>query len=221
MKIKSVFERDFREVEERFPKLRYVWSEKFKAWLITGSLDICDQDGVYWETFEVIILVPRAYPYCVPVLFETSEILPRDIDWHISKGGVCCYDIEHNLLVLSKKGIFLSDFIGTKIYSYFANQLIRLGGGNYAGGEYAHHFEGVVQYYQEMHGLSLQGTILVLQTLLQPLKLGRNGLCPCGSGRKLKKCHDLTMEELKSLGTAKIREDLRNLQTWQVTLKNG
>jgi len=218
MKIKSVFERDFREVEERFPKLGYVWSEKFKAWLVTGSLDICDEDGVYWETFELIILVPRAYPYCIPLLFETSKILPRDIDWHISKGGVCCYDIEHNLLVLSRKGIFLADFIAAKIYSYFANQLIKLGGGDYVAGEYAHHFEGVVQYYQEMHGLSMQETIRVLQTLLQPSKLGRNGLCPCGSGRKLKKCHAAAMEEIKSLGITKIEEDLSNLLARAATI---
>lgn len=220
MKPRSVFERDFHEVVKRFPRLEYVWSKKFEAWLISGSIDICDTEGTYWDTFGVIIVVPKAYPYCVPSLFETSEIIPRDIDWHISNSGVCCYDIEHSLLILSRKGINLADFVATKIYTYFANQLFKLSRGKYASGEYAHHFEGVVQYYSETHGLNEQSMVDVLEKLVQGSKLERNHLCPCGSGKKLKKCHYLAMLEIKSLGPSKIEEDLLRIKTLSALIKN-
>ena len=146
---KSRFERDFEIAKARFPKLRYSRSKKLDSWVIAGELDICDTKGIYWDTFDLFIIVPRAYPYCVPLLLENSEIIPRDIDWHINSKGFCCYDVDHNLTIMSKTGIDLLDFIANKIYSYFANQLYKLNKNKYAGAEYAHHLEGVIQYYIE------------------------------------------------------------------------
>jgi len=209
---KSQFERDFEAVQERFPKLRYSWSKKLKCWIIAGELDICDTIGIYWDTFDIFILVPSAYPYCVPLLIENSEIIPRDIDWHITSKGFCCYDVDQNLTVMSKKGINLSSFIADKIYSYFANQLYKLKENKYAGSEYAHHLQGVIQYYIEQHQLTNETTVINLLTAIATkTSILRNELCPCGSNRKVKNCHLKSIEDIKTLGQEKIRFDLDNI----------
>ncbi|WGQ09017.1 SEC-C metal-binding domain-containing protein [Pedobacter gandavensis] len=209
---KSQFERDFEDAQERFPKLRYSWSEELKCWIIAGELDICDTKGFYWNTFDIFILVPKAYPYCVPLLIENSEIIPRDIDWHITSKGFCCYDVEHNLTVISKKGINLSSFISEKIYSYFANQLYKLKENRYAGSEYAHHLEGVIQYYIEQHRLTNETSVINLLTAITTKTgISRNELCPCGSHLKVKNCHQKSIEDIKTLGQKRIVLDLNSI----------
>lgn len=211
-KRKSPFERDFIIAKERFPKLSYGWNAKIKTWVITGELDICDIEGMYWDTFHITMLVPSGYPYCVPIVAEKSTIIPRDIDWHISPEGVCCLDISHNLKAMSKVGINLTSFISDKVYTYFANQLYRLTENKYAGKEYAHLLDGVIQYYVETHNLKdKQAIVSMLQQITSKSNIGRNSQCPCGSGKKTKHCHQGSINTLKTLGSERLLSDLKDI----------
>jgi hypothetical protein len=215
---KSPFERDFVVAKERFPKLTYGWNAKLKMWVVMGELDICDTVGVYWNTFKIKMLVPRGYPFCVPIVAERSNIIPRDINWHISSEGVCCLDAEHSLIALSKKGINLGDFIADKVYSFFANQIYKLENKDYAGAEYGHHTEGVIQYYlEELNMPSAEATQQTLIQILKKERLGRNDKCCCGSGVKLKFCHYNAVEIIKSFGPLKIKKDIENIQIYLVS----
>lgn len=211
----SQFERDFIKVKESFPLLNYSWNNKSKSWLIKGDLDICDVKGVYWNTFNIAIVVPEGYPFCVPIVIEISQILPRDKDWHISDEGICCIDIEHNLIVMSKKGIQMKDFIEKKLYPYFANQLYKLEKHKYAGEEYRHETEGIIQYYNENLKIqSLDSIIDFIEIIIKNNDLTRNRLCPCNSGKKIKKCHETSIELIKTLGKVKILDDLKKLKIY-------
>nr|MBC7613692.1 SEC-C domain-containing protein [Pseudopedobacter sp.] len=215
MLAKSLFERDFKEVEKFFPKLGYSWSSKYKTWIINGELDICDSEGVYWNTFNIGITVPQSYPHCIPVIIERSEIIPRDIDWHISQEGLCCVDVSPNLIAMSKRGIHICDFIKRKIYPYFANQIYKLSENKYADKEYAHHIQGIIQYYVEDLNISDEKTILlVLQQIISMPHIGRNQKCPCGSEKKIKNCHQLSVETIKSFGEDRIKSDLNNIKDY-------
>lgn len=209
---KSLFERDYVTVQERFPKLKYSWSSKFSIWIIAGELDICDAEGVYWNTFNIAIVVPESYPYCVPVLIEKSEIIPREIDWHISAEGICCVDVSNSLIAKSKTGIDICSFISDKVYSYLANQLYKLIESKYAGKEYAHHLDGIIQYYIEEHNLSDKRAVAsFLRRIVEKSLLGRNSMCPCESGKKIKYCHEHSIHTIKSLGSTKLLSDLKNI----------
>lgn len=210
---KSLFERDFLAVEDRFPKLNYFWNIKYKTWVITGELDICDTRGVYWNTFNIVIGVPQSYPYCVPILIEKSKLIPRDINWHISPEGICCLDVTHNLIAMSKMGINICSFITEKIYTYFANQLYKLTENKYAGKEYAHHLDGVIQYYIEEHNLQDKNAIVsLLKRIITKSSIGRNDSCPCGSGKKIKNCHQNSIDTMKMFGNSRLLADLQNIQ---------
>ncbi|MGM1428784.1 SEC-C metal-binding domain-containing protein [Sphingobacterium lactis] len=207
------FERDFIEVANSFPKLEASWNAKLKMWLITGELDICDIKGVYWNNFNIVIAVPQNYPYCVPIVIEKSILIPRDIDWHISEEGICCLDVSHNLTVQSKAGIHICDFIKEKVYPFFANQLYRFEDNKYAGNEYAHYFEGIIQYYREEHKLPDEPSIvLLLSHVMKKKRTERNMNCPCGSGKKVKHCHLQSIEIIKKLGEERISKDINKLK---------
>ena len=213
MQRKSKFEKDFLKVGEFFPKLSYFWNSKSRLWIIKGDIDICDTEGEYWETYNIIIGIPENYPHCVPIVLEKSDLIPRNIDWHISKEGVCCIDIGHNLIAMSKRGINIFSFIREKIYPYLANQVYKIERKVYAGKEYLHHFDGVIQYYMEEHNLStIDSIISILDRIVLNNKIGRNENCPCGSGEKTKDCHLESIYELKSIGKEKLKEDLKLLK---------
>lgn len=205
---KSLFEKHFAEVDRRFPKLSYRYNRKYNCWRVDGELDICDTKGEYWGTFQIAIVVPQTYPYCIPIVQEVSGIIPRDIDWHISPDGICCIDITHRLIVMSVKGISIADFIAEKVYPFFANQLYRIEVKNYAGKEYEHAFSGVKQFYREELLLSEGAAINVLNALIEPQRLERNAPCLCGSGIKMKNCHLYALELLKTVGVKQLHQDL-------------
>jgi hypothetical protein len=208
---KSTFERDFGVARDKFPKLSYDLDKKRKLWVITGELDICDQAGIYWGTFDIRIFVPQNYPHCVPVVQELSTVIPRDIDWHIDADGFCCLDIQHRMTYDARKGINLSDFIMQKVYSFFANQLYKINHGSYAGEEYQHHFPGVAQFYREDLGLGVEAAILMLEGILEGW-LGRNERCPCGGLYKLKNCHFASFSFLKWMGRDQLKKDLKSFR---------
>jgi len=212
---KSLFEKDFDFIREYFPKLSFRWNTELKSWLIFGDLDICDAQGNYWETFDIVILFPKSYPYCVPIVIEKSKIIPREIDWHISPEGICCIDFKHSLAIQAKRGINVKVFIENKVYSYFANQLYKMREGKYASGEYGHHFNGTVQFYVEDLGFSSELVMRdVLTVVARGESTGRNDGCPCGSGKKIKHCHLRAIEALKSLGKDLLLKDLRLLEVF-------
>lgn len=211
---KSRYERDFKKVEDRFPKLRNDYDSKTRQWIITGDLDICDTAGDYWGTFKIKMFVPQSYPHCVPCVQELSNIIPRHADWHIDDNGLCCLDIEHRLYVLSRKGIVLDQFISEKVYSFFANQLYKLRNEQYAGEEYKHNFDGVVQFYQEDLDLIPELAVTFLGKILDGT-IERNILCPCGSKKKVKYCHWPSVQFLKSINTARLIIDHHNFKLLQ------
>lgn len=208
----SLFERDFVVAKDYFPLLNYSWSKDHKMWIISGKLDICDVKGDYWNTFDIAIIVSESYPYCVPQVIEKSKLIPRDDDWHISKDGICCLDMDNALIAMSRLGINIKDFITNKIYPYFANQLYKLEEKQYAGEEYKHYTAGLIQYYLEELKVPTENNIVVfLSMILSKADLTRNKLCPCSSGKKIKNCHGKAIEVIKSFGRDKIVNDYKKI----------
>jgi hypothetical protein len=205
----TLFEKDFAAISCLYPKLSYTRNDPQKCWVISGELDICDTTGMYWDSFKIAIAVGQPYPAKVPDVFELSNIIPRTKEWHISAHGECCLDIPHNLRLSFQRGMRLAGFMSEKVYPYFANQLHRLAGHDYAGSEYGHHFDGVIQYYKdELNIVTPKQAISFIKAVLVKNVPGRNENCLCGSGRKMKKCHLTAANILNELGASVLNEDL-------------
>lgn len=210
MKIRNQLKHDLEEVKNLFPKLVYCTNKELRA--LKGDIDICDNNGQYWDTFRIVVTIPEKYPYAVPVLVEISEKIDRVNDRHLTKDGVCCVEMTHLLLYKAKLGIRMTEFIRDHVYPYLANQLYFDVKGNYANGEYGHYFEGIVEFYDKKLGLSDPNIIISIIALIIENKLpSRNSLCPCGKA-KYKNCHEKDLEFLKIVGKDQLLEDLKGFK---------
>lgn len=208
MKRGKLFENDFQEVLDIFPKLKSNWNPKNQGWYIRGDLDICDTQGAFWGTFNILIIVSHLYPYCQPVVKEVSQHIKRKDEWHISANGVCCLDIDHKMQFLAKRGINIFDFMHDYVYPYFANQLHKIKTGKYAGEEYKHHFDGIRQFYSEDLNINDPKTaILILEAILNGTIPERNEKCLCEKA-KFKKCHLHAIEFLERIPQNRLILDL-------------
>lgn len=201
------------QLRDVFPKIALVRRKHPKFWILAGEIDIFDTEQRYCGSFTVIIYVPKSYPHCEVIVQETSQLIPREADWHISKEGFCCLDIDHKLIQQSKMGIHITTFMLEKVYPYFANQLFKLEHKQYAGSEYKHAFDGVAQYYKEDLDLKPQQAIYILEKMLTN-GIGRNDRCPCGSTKKYKHCHWKILEPLQWIGKGRLAEDLEGFKNF-------
>jgi hypothetical protein len=81
--------------------------------------------------------------------------------------------------------------------------------GNYANEEYEHHFDGVIQFYNEKLQLKDNPVIVkILTSVINNDIPGRNQFCVCGEEIKIKNCHLSTIHFLKSLSKDRIQKDL-------------
>lgn len=214
MKEKTKLEKDIDEFCEIYQSFKYYKNYNKKFCYLIGDLDVCDLKGNYYDTFKIKIHLNKDnYPYSIPKIQEITEHISRTDDNHIDEEGFCCLDIEHILEKDSRKGINLTAFYRNKIYPYFTNYIFKKETGSYANGEYAHYFEGVVQYYKEELGIDDYNTITnVIYAVASNSIPNRNELCLCGSGLKIKQCHLMKIKSLKSLSNARLISDLKNFE---------
>lgn len=206
------FESDFQAVLDLFPKLKTKWNTKNQCWCIKGEIDICDTEGEYWGSFDILIIVPKSYPCCLPVVKEISKHIKREDEWHINEEGLCCLDIDHKMLFLAKRGINILDFMRNYVYPHFANQLYKIKTGKYAGDEYKHHFDGVRQFYSEDLNIHDSETaILILKAILKGAIPERNEKCLCEKA-KFKKCHLPAIEFLERIPQERLTLDLEEFR---------
>lgn len=206
----NLLERDISKFLNTYAKFTYKAKSKMKYSILKGEIDICDINGNYWNSFNIVIYIEQQrYPYTVPLVQEVSEKLKREDDWHLDKNGYCCLDIDHELEYMSKKGINISSFYQEKIYPFFTNSLYKKRNGNYASSEYKHHFKGVIQFYNEKLKLNDFSVIIkILDAVIENEIPGRNQPCICGSDTKIKKCHLVIIDFLKTLSKARLQKDL-------------
>jgi len=206
--------RDIKLFLDTYPNFSYKERKKKQYSIISGSLDVCDTKGNYWNSFKIEMYINRIeYPYTIPIVKEVDEKIRRDDNWHINKEGICCLDIEHDLEFQAKRGIEITSFYREKVYPFFANTTYKTRTGEYANGEYDHNFGGVIQFYQESMGLQKADLIVkILTGVLTNNIPGRNRPCLCGSGVKIKNCHLSEINFLKSVSKERLKKDLEEFQ---------
>jgi hypothetical protein len=208
------------EVERRFPKLRH--GEYLGKEALVGCIDVSDAKGNFLEEFEVALLIPKNYPYGVPDFFETSQKLPRGEEDHINAIGLCCVEMDLDLMVQARRGIRLCDFLTMKVYPFLLSVLHKMSEGTYPGGDYAHGTEGRLQRYRQKLETSDDFFVLdALEVALSRRSVGRNDPCWCGSGIKAKRCHLGDLEWLRAIGSTQLRQDLLDIRTRHDELATG
>lgn len=205
----SLLKRDIAKFLEVYHKFENVTLEKHDCEALYGEVAVVDKKKQHWKNYKVLITINSSYPQTIPSVYEMSDVIERDWDFHISKKGACCLDITHDLILKRNTGINLIEFYRDVIYPFFANHQYRIVEGHYANGEYKHFGEGIVQYYEAKLGLKEPLLVVTLITeALENRKLEANKECPICKSPKYKKCCRPMINKLRLYGGSQLKKDL-------------
>jgi hypothetical protein len=205
-------EKDFNIASEKFPKLIL---EKFQKGIYhcTGEIEIFDNNGNYWDSFQIKIKIPKNYSFSFPKVFTVGNRIPIEDDRHINDDASCCVAVLQEEVLRASRGITIIQFLSEFVVPFFANQLYFEKHNKWANGHYLHSIDGVIQFYKEQTHLETLDEIIVFFKMLPTIKqLGRNNKCFCNSNLKYKNCHLLPLNKILSLPIKRVNQDLLLMQ---------
>ena len=204
------YSREFKSISPEYPSLQLVFEGR--NWQLKGCIEIKDEFGKVWDTYNVKVIYPSKFPKEVPILYEVGGRIPKDDEHHINMDGSCCLSIPALEMITLKKGITTSSFLKELAIPFLANQTYKRKTGKFAGDEFRHGVDGLYQFYSDTFSTKDLCTIL---TLLAKIVLNqlpeRNELCSCESGRKYKHCHLRAVQYLSPVSSEILINDYQFL----------
>lgn len=171
---------------------------------IEGRLHLTDEEGKFIDSYNIRIEVKDDYPNSLPLVYETAQRIPVNIDWHIFPDGHCCIVTPPEELLICKKGITLEKFIRKHVLSYFHNQLFRELKGYFLN-ERSHGNEGIREFFLAKFNTNDSKKVSQLLLFIAKKKEPeRTANCFCGSGKKYRKCHRNLFRELSVFSFQKL-----------------
>lgn len=205
------FDAQLEEVVHLYPKLEI--EERLGVKILTGTLDIVDKHGKYWDSYQIEIHPSLAYPYRFPKIFEVGGKLPPLSDWHIYESDKsCCITVSCKEAMICHQGIGLLQFVKDHVIPYFFHQTFRRKEGYYLT-EYNHGIIGVLDGYSDALGIKNREELLAtlyfsFPLITNPPRVQRNQKCVCNSGKLYRHCHKIILEKLTIIGKEQILSDL-------------
>jgi hypothetical protein len=147
------------------------------------------EDGVPIEHFLVEIVLPDAYPNGLPAAREVGGRIPPVEDFHVNGDGTLCLGVPEDLWVRYAGRFDLGEYLRQHLRAYFVGVAHKLRGKPWPYGERAHGAAGLCEYYGEVIGTKDSAMVLEFLKMLRKDAVKGHWLCPCGSGKELRRCH--------------------------------
>jgi hypothetical protein len=176
------------EVEERF---------KISGKFVVASSDHAAAEGAI-DQFDVSIFVAKNFPRIEPVVFETGNRIPREVDRHCYTNGACCTGVWDEWLAKNERPT-IDTFLEGPVRNFFLSQMYFEIHGRWPFGERSHGDAGIREACVDMLGINNDQKLVLryLRVLAGPWPKG-HWQCPCGSSRQIRHCH---RDELMALHT--------------------
>lgn len=209
----DVFKSQIAEAIDSFPGLTSFIKDGVPG--LTGKVELIDVDGNCHDEYSVKILATGTFPNSFPLLFEIGGQIPKNYDWHVYEtDGHCCIKTTPEEILACKKGITLKRFIEDEVKPYLFNQTFRRLNGFFSQ-ERSHGFMGSLEFLQEVFETKninlIKNGLLFISRRKTP---NRTAMCFCGSGKKYRKCHRDTYENLSVLSDDHLNTILDQIQRY-------
>jgi hypothetical protein len=211
----GILDKDIKEVISNFKDLKYELKNGLSY--LVGKIDIYDNSGnIYYDTFDIEIIIPKNYPFGFPKLFEIGDKIPKIPDRHIyTNDHSCCVCILQIAEMEARNGISIFNYIKKYVIPFFANQIYYENKKEWANGDYKHGFNGILQYYEEILETSQIEIIYSLINTFRNNKISRNEICFCKSGKKFKKCHLSIFDKLSNIPKERLNLDFIDIEKYK------
>ena len=168
------------------------------------------------DSFEISIRIPDVYPDDLPRVTETGGKIEKNYE-HVFTSGTLCLGVPIEMQRIFSQQPTLLGFVNKLVVPYLYGYCYWKMNGEHPFGERRHGGEGIIQYYIEELHLNDEFTALAFIRFLCEQGYRGHERCPCGSGRKVLKCHGLTLRALHRNYTPKmLRQDLLLAQEYLV-----
>ena len=156
------------------------------------------------DEFRIKLSIPADYPASPPDAYEVSGRL--DGFNHVFRDGRLCLGAPVEVRMHFAESPNLLSFIERMIIPFLFAFSYKARYGKMPFGELAHGTAGILDYYIDFFETSKESTIALLKCLANDRRQEPE-ICPCGSGRKLKKCHGQKLNALRPHQTTRDTED--------------
>ena len=161
------------------------------------------------DAYEVEMAMPDGFPRHLPFVKETGGRIPKS--FHTNDDGSLCLGSPVRQHIALAKSPTLSGFVKSCVIPYLYGFSYREKHGRLPFGELDHGMKGVRKDFAELFGIKDEKAADQMVLLAGMKKRDANKQqCPCGSGRRLGKCHNRRVNPLrKQLGHTWFREQYR------------
>jgi hypothetical protein len=171
---------------ESWPTLRTEIRERRVA--VTGTYPVRHEALIVAE-YRVDVVLPDNYPGELPVVRELDGKIPREAEFHVNPAdGTLCVVLPDEFW-LEHDTCDLGAFLAGPLHTFFLGVLHYARFGEWPFGEHAHGSQGSFEFYCELIGTSDRAEVLRYLGALGKLYPKGHWKCPCGSGKRLRKCH--------------------------------
>ena len=146
-------------------------------------------------SFEVSMCITGKYPDDLPRITETGGKIDNDYE-HVFTNGTLCLGVPVEMRMIFSQEPTLLGFVNRLVVPYLYGYCYWKKYSVHPFGELKPGGEGIVQYYKEKLSLVDESTALACIQFLAEHGYRRHERCPCGSGRKVLKCHGTTLRDL-------------------------
>lgn len=162
-----------------------------------GTFPVRSPDGAVLDEFGVRIELLWDYPRSLPVVWETRGRIPATAERHMEVGGKACVLLPDARWEDFPECSAFLEFLEGPLHNFFLGQSVVEAGDEWPFGEWDHGGGGVRAYYRDLLGIDDDRVIAKTLALLAKTSLKLAWDCPCGSGRRLRKCCRMRILELR------------------------
>jgi len=164
---------------------------------VRGTFPVRSPLGKELERYQIAIRLPWNYPRDLPEVREIAGRIPWLADFHVNPDGTCCVLLPEDRGRCFPDGARFKTFLDGPVHDFFLGQSLIALGESWPFGEWGHGKAGVYEFYRELLGTDDAKTMVRFLHVLTKLNLKLHWECPCGSGRKIKKCCQRRIADLR------------------------
>jgi len=180
-----------------YPSLRLVVTDGSRV--VKGALNV-EHAGQFIAGYQIDVLLHVRDVLGLPTVREVGGRIPRVPERHVNtEDGSACLYLPEDLLVRCKEPFGIVGFLDGPVRNFFLGQACVESGVPFPFGEWAHGAAGMKEMLSSVVGFEDVNTCVSFLEMLGGKVIKAHWLCPCGSRRPLRDCHDVRARELRRL----------------------
>lgn len=185
----ELFKKELDTIRADYPNLYYriTEDELFLEGEISFDLTCTYKNERIKDSYLIQISFPPDYPETLPKVKEIGGRIASN--FHQSRGTLCL-GVPSEVYLVFKEDPTVKHFIKELLEPYlYSHSYSEKHDGKMPFGSRSHYGRGITEYYSEVFGTKDEEVIIKFLEHLLNKDYKQGMLCPCGSKKKIKKCH--------------------------------